>query len=460
MSITTKEQQNIDPSTQASTVEANVASPNFAWVNRDRFVMTPGRWILFGAIALVIIVAISYSFLRRTATPKEAEAPPAIPSAAGIVQFRMEQQWLIKMKLAQAEKQSLARQITSTGRVIPAARNQAIVAPPVSGILSNARLPRVGEQVKQGQTLAVLNQRPTAAESAQIATSNAQLRLENARLEAERRRLRQVAIEADVRLNQAKTEYERAQRLYERKAYSLRQLQAAEADYKAAEANHAAADQQLKALTDGSAGELGGVGVPTSYGVRAPISGTVVKVSKAMGEQVAAGEAIVEIVNLDTVWVEAPIFERDLSYLSKQANPIFTTQAYPGVEFNGTIVDIGAVINEQSRAATVIFEVPNPDRTLRIGMQANVRLDAGEISDALIIPKEAMLDNEGKKIVYVLISGEEFQRREITIGDEYGNKVAVLSGLQPGERVVTQGAYQIRLQELRPADAGAHSHET
>jgi len=306
----------------------------------------------------------------------------------------------------------------------------------------------------------VLNQRPTAAESAQIATSNAQLRLENARLEAERRRLRQAAIEADVRLNQAKTEYERAQRLYERKAYSLRQLQAAEADYKAAEANHAAADQQLEALTDGSGGELLGVGVPTSYGVRAPISGTVVKVSKAMGEQVAAGEAIVEIVNLDTVWVEAPIFERDLSYLGKQANPIFTTQAYPGVEFNGTLVDIGAVINEQSRAATVIFEVPNPDRTLRIGMQANVRLDAGEISDALIIPKEAVLENEGKKIVYVLISGEEFQRREITIGDEYGNKVAVLSGLQPGERVVTQGAYQIRLQELRPADAGAHSHET
>jgi cobalt-zinc-cadmium efflux system membrane fusion protein len=460
MSISTKEEQNIDPSAQASSVEANGASRNFGWVNNSGSVMTRGRWIILGAIALVIIIVISYSFLRRTATSKQAEAPPAVPSAAGMVQFRMEQQWLIKMKLAQAEKQSVARQIASTGRVIPAARNQAIVAPPVGGILSAGRLPRVGDQVRQGQIVAVLNQRPTAAESAQIAAGNAQLRLENARLEAERRRLRQAAIEADVRLNQAKTEYERAQRLYERKAYSLRQLQAAEADYKAAEANHAAADQQLKALTDGSAGELGGVGVPTSYGVRAPISGTVVKVSKAMGEQVAAGEAIIEIVNLEIVWVEAPIFERDLSYLSKQANPIFTTQAYPGVEFNGTIVDIGAVINEQSRAATVVFEVPNRDRTLRIGMQANVRLDAGEISDALIIPKEAVLDNEGKKIVYVLISGEEFQRRDVTLGDEYGGKVAILKGLEAGERVVTQGALQLKLQELRPANAGAHTHET
>ena len=93
-------------------------------------------------------------------------------------------------------------------------------------------------------------------------------------------------------------------------------------------------------------------------------------------------------------------------------------------------------------------------------MQANVSLDAGVSVTAMMIPKEAILDNEGKKIVYVLLSGEEFERREVTLGDEYGDKVAVLSGLNKGERVVTQGAYQLRLQELRPADAGAHTHET
>ena len=124
------------------------------------------------------------------------------------------------------------------------------------------------------------------------------------------------------------------------------------------------------------------------------------------------------------------------------------------------MIDTGAVIDEQTRAATVVFQVQNHGRTLRIGMQANVSLDAGESVTAMMIPKEAVLDNEGRKIVYVLLSGEEFQRREVTLGDEYGGKVAVLSGLEKGERVVTQGAYQIRLQELRPADAGAHSHET
>ena len=432
--------------------------PSPDYVVRERFAMTRNRWIIVGTLAIAVIAIISYSLLRRTATPAE-EAAPATANPTGTVKFLMEQQWLIRMKLAKAEKQWVARQITSTGRVVPAARNQAVVAPPVGGILSGGQLPRVGQQVTRGQVIAVLSQRPTAAESAQIAAGNAQIRIEQARIEAERRRLSQAANESQVRLNQAKTEYERAQRLYERKAYSLRQLQAAEADYKAAQANYTAAVEQQKAL-GGPAAKLGGIGVQTSYAVHAPVSGTVVKVSKAMGEQVAPGEQIVEIVNLDTVWVEAPIFEKDLSYLSRQAKPIFTTAAYPGVEFSGTIVDIGAVIDEQSRAATVTFEVPNRDRTLRIGMQANVRLDAGEGSDALIIPKQAVLDNEGKKIVYVLLSGEEFQRREVTLGDEYGDKVAVLSGIEPGERVVTQGALQLKLQELKPANAGAHTHET
>ncbi|MEK6407367.1 MAG: efflux RND transporter periplasmic adaptor subunit [Acidobacteriota bacterium] len=454
----TKIKDEVELSSQTAEARIDEQSPASLYTDSHRFTMTSSRWIIVGAI-VVIVAMIVFSLLRRTAPPAEQAAAPAAGNPTGTVKFLMEQQWLIRMKLAKTEKEWVARQITSTGRVIPAQHNQAIVSPPVGGIISGGQLPRVGQQVKRGQTLAVLTQRPTAAESAQIAAGNAQLRIEQSRIDGERRRLIQVANEAQVRVNQAKIEYERAQRLYDRKAYSLRQLQAAEADYKAAQANLAAASEQANAL-GGSAGRLGGIGASTSYAVSAPISGTIVKVSKAMGEQVAPGEQIVEIINLDTVWVEAPIFERDLSFVSRQAKPVFTTSAYPGVEFSGKILDIGAVINEQSRAATVTFEVPNRDRTLRIGMQANVRLDAGEGADALIIPKEAILDNEGKKIVYVLLSGEEFQRREVTIGDEYGNKLAVLSGLQPGERVVTQGAYQVRLQELRPADAGAHSHET
>jgi membrane fusion protein, heavy metal efflux system len=414
---------------------------------------------LVGILALLVVL-IAFLWLRPA---KEVATQAPAASSTGTITFLMEQQWLIRMKLALVEEQTTARQITATGRVVPAANSQALVAPPVGGILSGRTLPRVGQRVAQGQTIAVVQQVATSAEQAQVRAAAASLNLENARLEADRRTASGEVEAARVRLDLATKEAARAQRLYERKAFSERQMQAAEADLKAAKAAYDAAVKRLEALTNSPsiAAASRGVGnANASYTVRAPLSGYVTKVNKSLGEQVEPGEAIVEISNLDTVWVEAPVFERDLSRLGGNVSATFTTPAYPDQQFKGVVLDIGAVIDEQTRATKVVFQLPNAGRALRLGMQANVRLDAGEQVTVMMIPKEAVLEHEGKKIVYVLLSGEEFERREVTVGDELGNKVAVLSGLNKGERVVTQGAYQLKLQELQPAEAGAHTHET
>lgn len=421
-----------------------------------------GKSIYIFIIVLVIVTGAITTFIWRSqkAPVVEPVASEENKNPAGIVKFLMEQQWLVHMKLAKVEQKSLAKQVPAVGRVVPAASNRAIVAPSIGGVIGEGKLPIIGQSVSQGQTLAVLRQTPTAAENAQIASSNVQLQIETMRLEAEKRRLTQAINEAQARVEQTKAEYERAQRLYERKAYSLRQLQIAETDYKTNQAILEAADAQKKVFDDSSKITSHQITTQTSFSITAPISGTLVAVNKTIGEQVNAGEAIFEIINLDTVWVEAPIFESDLPKLEKLSEAIFTTTANPTKEHVGKIVNIGAVVDEKTRTATVTFAVTNSDKALKVGMQANVRLDASESVDAMLIPKESVLDHEGKKIVYVLLSGEEFQRREVTLGDSYGEKVAILSGLQAGERVVTQGAYQLKLQELRPADAGAHSHET
>jgi RND family efflux transporter MFP subunit len=411
------------------------------------------------AAAIAIAVAATILLLPRRPSRVETTVPSAAGSPAGTVKFMMEQQWLIRMKLARAEPRTLAPQISSVGRIVPAAGRQALVAPPVGGIVTGGSWPRVGQLVARGQILAVLTQTPTAAEAAQIEAGRAQVRIEQTRLEAERRRLTEAVNEAEARLKHAREEFERGQRLYEAKAYSLRQLHATELEYKAALSTHAAAVAQRDVLVRSRAESLS-VSAPTRYTVTAPISGVVVGVRKPLGAQVAAGEIMLEIIDLDIVWVEAPVFERDLHRLAQPIRAVFTTPAYPGREFGAHLVNLGAVIGEQSRAATALFEVLNPQHVLRVGMQANVRLDAGERVEAFLIPKEAVLEHEGKKIVYVLASGEDFQRREVAVGDEYGDRVAILSGLRPGERVVTQGAYQLRLQELRPAAPGAHTHET
>jgi membrane fusion protein, heavy metal efflux system len=414
-------------------------------------------------VAVVAIVVIVFAFFRLRPTKQVAAEAPAAAASTGTVKFLMEQQWLIRMKLAQPEEQTVARQITATGRVIPAANSQAIVAPPVGGILSGRSLPRVGQHIARGQAVAVVQQTATSAEQAQVRAAAATLSLETARLEADRRTASGELEAARVRLDLATKEAERARRLYDRKAFSERQLQAAEADLKAAKAAYDAAAKRVEALGSSPAVANASRSVGSanaSYTVNAPLSGYVTKVNKSIGEQVQPGEAIIEISNLDIVWVEAPIFERDLSRLAGNVSATFTTPAYPDQEFKGVVLDIGAVIDEQTRASKVIFQLPNAGRALRLGMQANVRLDAGEQVTAMLIPKEAVLEHEGKQIVYVLLSGEEFERREVVVGDEMGNKIAVLSGLNKGERVVTQGAYQLKLQELRPANAGAHTHET
>lgn len=427
--------------------------------------------LLFGLIAVFV-----WQRTKGTAEPTKAEAEK---NETGTVKFLMEQQWLVKMKLAQAEEQTVSRKITAVGRVVPAANSQAVVSTPVAGILSDRQLPTIGQFIAGGSPIAIVKQTATSAEQAQtraaiaqaeaqrvqLQSQNAQISVENARLESEKRAVAGEVDGAKIRLDTARREADRMQRLFDGKAASEKQLQAARSEVASAQSNYDSSVKRRDALlaarpvapVNVSSMSVGGMN--NNLTISAPFGGYVTKVNKSIGEQVSPGDAIVEISNLDTVYVEAPIFERDLNLLGGGRTATFTTSAYPQ-DFKGSIVDIGASINEQTRAANVVFVVENAGRALRLGMQANVKLDAEQTVTAMMVPKEAVIESEGKQYVYVLLSGEEFQRREVTVGNEYGEKVAILTGVEKGERVVTQGAYQLRLQELRPADTGVHSHET
>jgi multidrug efflux pump subunit AcrA (membrane-fusion protein) len=232
-------------------------------------------------VLLVALAAVAIFKLRKPQAVDEEVAAPAATST-GRVAFLMEQQWLIKLKLAKAEEARLAPQIRSTGRVVPVPAKHAFVAPPVSGIIQSGTLPQIGQRVGKGQRLATLLQTPTAAEAAQI-------QIENTRIEAERRRLAQQEVEAEARLEESTHDLGRSKRLYEKKAYSAKALEADELDRTTKAAQLEAVREQLKTLHPVTVAN-------TAYEVQAPISGSIVGVNKSVGEQVAAGEAIFEIV--------------------------------------------------------------------------------------------------------------------------------------------------------------------
>lgn len=426
----------------------------------------------------------------------QAPATPEAEEPAGTVAFLMEQQWLIDMKLAVVQRKELAQPISSSGRIVPQANSHALVSTPIAGTITGQILPRIGQQITQGQAVAVVAETATAMEiaqlrvaeaqvesaqiqteaqlrgqNAQLRTQNAQAKIENARLEAEKKTLSGELRLSQARLKQAEKEAERARQVYAVQGISEKELQTVELLAREARTEVQSLQARQLALAKASplptslllSEKVPSLGTVRSNGaitVSAPFSGLVTSVHKSLGEQVAAGEAILEIANLRTVWLECSVFEKDLGSLSQGMEATFSVLSYPKKQFRGTLINLGSVIDEKTRATSVIFEVPNVDGELKLGMQADVRLTSITSIEATVIPKEAVLDREGKKVVYVLVTGEEFRRRDVTVTEDFGQFVGVTAGLSPGDRVVTQGAYQIFLQETNPADPGVHSHET
>ncbi|HIB67819.1 MAG TPA: efflux RND transporter periplasmic adaptor subunit [Phycisphaerales bacterium] len=423
--------------------------------------------------------------------------PPAEESGSTeTVPFLMEQQWMIDMRLAQVETKELATPIHSNGRIIPAANNHAQVSSPVRGRLNGGNLPIVGRRVQADEPIASILETPTAGEMAQVQAAlaqveaarvqtsaqlqsenaairnqNAQARIENARLKAEKTSLAEQLDLSQSRLNQAKKEMKRAQGVYEVEGISARELQAAELQLKKAQAEFEQTRAKKDALEkvdpiplnpqlDVTPPHIDSINTRSALILRAPFSGVVTEVHKSLGEQVDSGEPILEIANTRDVWLTCPVYEKDLGAVHEGVQAQFSVLSYPDREFTASLIHLGEVIDEETRATDAIFQISNQEQLLRLGMQAKVRIAGQTKSKTVVIPKEAVLDREGKKIVYVLVTGEEFERRDVEVSEDFGPMVGVVKGLSPGERVVTQGAYQLFLQETNPADSVVHSHET
>lgn len=422
------------------------------------------------------------NFLVATHHP---EPGPEENSAAQTVAFLMEQQWTVGMTLSQVSKSERNRALTASGRVVPEPHRHAVLSSPVRGSIEAGFVPRVGRRVSQGEPLILLSQTPSSVDQAQLQASaiqaqaaqfqtsaqlkhqNAQARIENARLAAEKKALSGKLSVARSKFEQAGKEAERARKVFAIEGISEKDLRAVELQFETAGAEYRAIQANQKALSQVPELPLSPLppelpsGLTGSGNLRlpSPLTGVVTKVHKAPGEQVDAGEPILEVSNLDTVWLRSSVFERDLGRLDEGMEATFTVLSYPEREFTGSLVNVSPVVEEHSRAVEVLFAVPNPDHALKLGMQAQVRLAAREQVSTLVIPSEALIERDGAQFVYVLLTGEEFERRRVTVAENFGSTVGVSDGLSPGERVVVKGAYQLFLQETAPANPVPHSHE-
>jgi Cu(I)/Ag(I) efflux system membrane fusion protein len=192
-------------------------------------------------------------------------------------------------------------------------------------------------------------------------------------------------------------------------------------------------------------------GTPTDHmTIYSPASGIVIHKNATEGMYVQTGTQIYTIADLSTVWIQLDAYESDLNWLRYGERVDFTTEAYPGTTFTGTISFIDPIINAATRTAKVRVIVENPTLSLKPGMfvRAIARPQAGENPQnaPLVIPVTAALKTGKRAVVYVEIPDQDkptYEGREVELGARIGDFYIVAEGLKEGERVVTRGAFKL-----------------
>lgn len=182
--------------------------------------------------------------------------------------------------------------------------------------------------------------------------------------------------------------------------------------------------------------------------ILAPINGTVTMRHVSPGDYVSEGESLMEVVDLNRLWVMFEAYESHLPWISKGDAVTFSMTALPGKQFEGKITYIDPVIDPDTRVARLRVEIPNASGNLKPGMFARGRIVSATASgdEQLLIPKSAVLWTGKRSVVYVKVPDREapaFTHREVVLGPQAGNEYVVSDGLSAGEEIATYGVFKI-----------------
>jgi multidrug efflux pump subunit AcrA (membrane-fusion protein) len=219
--------------------------------------------------------------------------------------------------------------------------------------------------------------------------------------------------------------------------------------------------------------------VQTKLTIMSPIHGHVIKKYQQEGNYVEEGTPLYDVADLNTVWIEAQVYEADQDFLKLKQPVTATTLSLPGQEFTGAVSFIFPHLDESTRTLRVRFEMPNPGHRLRPGMYATVKIkvqpqqiealakapagDAEREAElrqgrVLAVPESAVIDTGSMKVVYREAAPNTFEGVAVRLGprmtaaDQPGAYHPVLAGLRAGDRVVTNGSFLIDAEtRLNPA---------
>lgn len=177
--------------------------------------------------------------------------------------------------------------------------------------------------------------------------------------------------------------------------------------------------------------------------LRAPASGVVIEKNVVQGARIMPGMDLFRVADLSRVWVEAEVFEKDLSLVREGQHGMVSFEAYPGEMFHGSVTYIYPTVSLSARTGRVRIELQNPGLRLKPGMYAQVELQSPALEETLLVPRSAVLQTGERSVVFHRMSNGQLHPMEVVTGLSSGDQVQILSGLREGNVVVSSATFLI-----------------
>jgi len=363
-------------------------------------------------------------------------APPAAGAALETISFLKEQQWALDFGTALVDVASVRESVRVPAVVVARPDGAADVVAPIDGRLVRVADALPGTAVTRGQELASLQPPPSAP--------------------AEFPQIRQAQAEAATALQFATRDRERAERLVAAGAAPQKRLDEARAAEEQAQTRVTGTEARLvqyqAARTAGSGTTDDGLFV-----LRAPVSGVIAERTATTGANVPAGTVLFRVVDARRVQVAGQVPEADLGRARQAKAAELEVPGQASRVTVGQLSSTGRVLDPRTRTVPITFALDNSTLGLAVGQAVFLHLLMSESASHPVVPVSAIVDDGGRPIVFVQREGEAFERRPVTLGARSGNVVQVSSGVKAGERVVTTGAYLVRLASLS-TQVPSHGH--
>lgn len=310
--------------------------------------------------------------------------------------------------------------IKTSGQVLAAQGDESVAVATVAGVVSFRGKVTEGMSVGQGTPLVTIS-------SNNIADGDPVQR-------------------ARIAYEVSKKEYERMKALVKNKIVSDKDFAQAEQNYENARISYEALSKNHSAI---------------GQNITAPIAGYVKSILVKEGDYVTIGQPLVSVTQNRRLFLRAEVSEKYYTYLRTITSANFQTpynnEVYELKSLNGRLLSFGKSSGDNSFYVPVTFEFDNKGEVIP-GSFVEVYLLSSQLENVISLPRTALTEEQGVFFVYLQLDEEGYKKQEVTLGADNGKSVQILSGVKPGDHVVTEGAYQVRLASASNA-IPAHSHE-